>query len=249
MTRLETDLRGALHKRAARVQASPGLLVVDYHPRTSRTRLPFAIGGGLALAAGALTAALSLAGGAGSAFAGWTAQPSAPSRAQLAASEAYCARNVPNPGLPLKLIDARGPFTFVVYSDDSSNDFCTTGPSFSNASGWSTSPPLSVPAGKLFLWAEHTKTDSGQAYTFVIARAGDGVSAANLTLEDGTEVTATVSNGWAVAWWPGSHQLTSAQLTTASGEQTQTFPLSPCGLHNCNGGRHGGAPGGGPGGG
>ena len=75
----------------------------------------------------------------------------------------------------------------------------------------------------------------------MVARAGRGVSAATVALEDGTEVTATVQNGWAVAWWPGSHQVTGAQLTTASGTQTQTFPPSPCGLHNC----HGGAPGGG----
>ena len=157
---------------------------------------------------------------------------------------------MPFPGLPLKLIDTRGPFTFVVYSDNTSNDFCTTGPSFANASGWSTSPPVTVPAGKLFLWAEHTTTDSGQAYTSVIAQAGDGVSAASLTLEDGSEVTATVQNGWAVAWWPGSQQVTSAELTTASGTQAQTFPLSPCGVHKCNGGGpHGGATGGGPGGG
>src|SRR5207247_6713182 len=163
-----------------------------YHPRARRMWPAVAIGGGLAAAAGALAAVLSLAGGASSAFAGWTPQPTAPTRAQLAAAEAYCANNVPDPGLPLKLIDTRGPFTFVVYSDNTSNDLCTTGPSFANASGWSTSPPVTVPAGKLFLWAEHTTTDSGQAYTFLIARAGDGVSAANLTLEDGTEVTATV---------------------------------------------------------
>jgi hypothetical protein len=250
MTQLETDLRAALHERAARVHASPDLLAADYHPRTRRMRPPVAIGGGLAMAAGVLAAVLSLTGGARDAFAGWTPQPTAATRAQLAAAEDYCTKNVPDPGLPLKLIDTRGPFTFVVYSDDSSNDFCTTGPSFSNASGWSTSPPVTVPAGKLFLWAEHTTTDSGPAYTFVIARAGDGVSAANVTLDDGTEVTATVRNSWAVAWWPGSHQLTSAQLTTASGTQTQTFTLGPCGLHNCaGGGPHGGAPGGGPGGG
>jgi hypothetical protein len=109
--------------------------------------------------------------------------------------------------------------------------------------------PLTVPAGKLYLWAEHTTTHAGQSYGFVIARAGDGVSAAMLSLEDGTQVTATVHNGWAVAWWPGSHQATGAQLTTPTGTQTQTFPLSSCGLHNCAGGRHGGAPAGGPGGG
>jgi hypothetical protein len=250
MTQLETDVRAALHERAARVHASPRLLAADYHPRTRRIWPPVAIGGGLATAAGALAAALSLAGGASSAFAGWTPQPTAPTHGQLAAAEAYCAKNVPTPGLPLKLTDTRGPFTFLVYSDGSSNDFCTLGPSFRNASGWRTSPPVTVGAGKLYLWAEHTTTDSGQAYTFVIAQAGDGVSAASLTLEDGSEVTATVQNGWAVAWWPGSQQATSAELTTASGTQTQTFPLSPCGVHNCNGGGpHGGAPGGGPGGG
>ena len=75
-------------------------------------------------------------------------------------------------------------------------------------------------------WAEHVTTDTGQPYGFVIARAGDGVTAATLTLEDGTNVTATVQNGWAVAWWPGTHQLTSAQLATSSGTQTQAFPLA-----------------------
>jgi hypothetical protein len=243
---LESALRAALHERAARVHVSRDLLAVDYRPRTRRLRTPAALGGGLALAAGALAAALSLAGGAGSAFAGWSAEPTAPTAGQLAAAGAYCARNAPFPGLPLKLSDTRGPFTFEVYSDDSSNDFCTTGPSFTNASGWRTSPPVTVPAGTLYLWAEHTTTDSGPAYGFVIARAGDGISAADLTLDDGTAVAATVENGWAVAWWPGSHRLASAQLTTASGTQTQTFPPSPCGVHDCGaGGPHGGGPSGG----
>jgi hypothetical protein len=249
MTELETDLRAALHERAARVHASPRLLAADYHPRTRRLWPPLAIGGGLAAAAGALAAALSLAGGASTAFAGWTPQPTAPTQKQLAAAEAYCAKHVPIPGPPLKLVDTRGPFTFLVYSDGGSNDFCTLGPSFRNGSGWSTSPPVTVSAGRLYLWDEHTTTDSGQAFTFLIAQAGDGVSAAKLSLEDGTEVTATVQNGWAVAWWPGSHQVASAELTTAAGMKTQSFPPSPCGLHNCNGGPHGGAPGGGPGGG
>jgi hypothetical protein len=240
MTQLDTDLRAALHERASRIHASPDLLATDYHPHTRRIRPPLAIGGALAIFAGAAAVALSLGDGASNAFAGWTPKPTTPTRAQLASAEAYCAKNVPTPGLPLKLTDTRGPFTFLVYSDGSSNDFCTLGPSFRNASGWSTSPPVAVAAGKLFLWAEHTTAPSAQAYTFVIARAGDSVSAADLTLDDGTEVTATVDNGWAVAWWPGSHQLTSAALTTPSGTQTQTFPISPCGLHNCKGGPHGG---------
>jgi hypothetical protein len=75
------------------------------------------------------------------------------------------------------------------------------------------------------------------------------VSAANLTLGDGSMVTATVDNGWVVAWWPGTAHLASAQLTTPSGTQTQTFNY-PCDVYKCNGGGpHGGAAGGGPGGG
>ncbi len=52
MTQLETDLRAALHERAARIHASPDLLAADYHPRTRRLRPSVAIGGGLATVAG-----------------------------------------------------------------------------------------------------------------------------------------------------------------------------------------------------
>ena len=84
----------------------------------------------------------------------------------------------------------------------------------------------------------------------MIARVANDVTAANITLDNGSEVTATVENGWAVAWWPGAHHLRSARLTTPSGTHAQTFPPYPCDVHNCNGGGpHGGAPGGGPGGG
>ncbi len=249
MTKLETDLRAALHDRAARVHASPTLLATDYHPRTRHMRPRLAIGGGLATTAGVLAAVLTLAGGASNAFAGWKARPTAPTRAQRAATDDYCANNVPTPGLPLQLMDARGPFTIAVYSDGTSNDFCTDGPSFQNTSGWSTSPPVNVPAGQLYLWDDHTATSDGQPYGIMIAQAADDVTAANVTLDDGTQVTATVQNGWAVAWWPGSQHVASAQLTTPSGTQTQTFKPYPCDLHNCNGGPHGGAPGGGPGGG
>jgi hypothetical protein len=196
-----------------------------------------------------LAAALSLAGGASTAFAGWTPRPTAATRAQLAAANAYCTANVPTPGLPVVLTDARGPFTFEVSSNGATDDFCTTGPSFKNTSQWTSSPPVHVAAGALFLWADHTTADAGSAYTFMIAQAGTSVAAANVTLDDGSVVTATVENGWAVAWWPGAHHLASAQLSTASGTRTQTFLKYPCAVDDCHGGPHGGAPGGGPGGG
>lgn len=217
----------------------------------ARKRLFMGLGGvAVASTAGVVAAALTLLGGAGQAFAGWTPQPGTPTPAQLASTEAYCANNVPSPELPMKLVDARGPFTFVVYSNGSSNDLCTRGPGFQNASGWSTSSPVTVPAGGLFLWTDHVSSAGGQAYGSMIAQAGAGVSAVTVTLEDGEQVTATVENGWVVAWWPGADHVASAQLTTPAGTRTQTFAPYPCDVHNCDGGGgHGAAPGGGPGGG
>ena len=249
MTQLETDLRARMHERAARVHASPELLAVDYRPRRHRLQPRLAIGGGLAACAAGATAVLTIAGGASTAFAGWTPQPTAPAPAQLAAAKAYCAANMADQGLPLKLTDTRGPFTLLIYSDGATNDFCTAGPSFGNTSGWTTSPPVTPPAGRLLIWSDHTSTADGATFGSMIARAGDNVSSVDITLDDGSDVTGTVQNGWAVAWWPGTRHLAAARLTTPSGTVTQTFPKYPCDVDNCHGGPHGAAPGGGPGGG
>jgi hypothetical protein len=249
MSHLETDLRAWMHERVARVYPSPELLGTDYRPRAHVAGPRVAIGGGVAAAAAALALVLSLGGGTSTAFAGWTPQPTTPTPAQLADATAYCATRIPDPGLPLTLAEARGPFTALIYSNGATDNFCTVGPSFRNASGWTSSPPVTPPAGKLFLWTDHTATGDDGAYGWMIAQAGADVSAADLTLDDGSLVTATVQNGWAIAWWPGAHHLAAAQLTTPSGTQSQTFPKFPCDVDNCHGGPHGGAPGGGQGGG
>lgn len=250
MTQLETYLRAWMHERAARVDPSPQLLQADYHPRRALPRTRLALAGGATAAAAALAAMLTLAGSASTAFAGWTPQPTTPTPAQLAAATAYCAKNVPDPGLPLALAEARGPFTVLVYSNGATDDFCTLGPSFRNASGWTASPPVRPADGTLFLWTDHTATATdGSAYGWMIAQVGPDVSDTDLTLDDGSAVTATVSHGWAVAWWPGTHHLAAAQLTTPGGTTTQRFAKYPCDVDECHGGPHGGAPGGGPGGG
>lgn len=212
----------------------------------ARARTVGLSGIGALAAAGVAAAVMLLGGGAGNAFAGWTSHPGRATAGELAAADAYCTANVPFAGLPLRLSEQRGPFTAEVFADATRNDFCMVGPSFDNASGFRASSPVEVPSGQLLIWADHTFSDAGQPYGTVIARAADDVSAAVLTLADGTQVTATVQNGWAVAWWPGSEQLTSAELTTPSGTRTQAF--TGCELHNC-GGPHGGSTAGGPGGG
>lgn len=257
MTELETDLRAWMQERAARVHASPTILQTDYRsrtrgwwPRSRGWRPRLAIGGAVAAAAGTLTAVLSLAGGASTAFAGWSATPTTPSASQLQTANSYCNANIPDPNSTTQqLVDSRGPYTIMVYAGAAgatqTYNFCTVGPSFRNASGWTSYPPVTPAAGKLFIWTDHTSYDDGQPYGTMIASAGAGVTGANLTLSDGTVVTATVQNGYVAAWWPSSAHIVSAQLATTSGTQTQTFNY-PCDVQSCTGGPHGGPVGGGP---
>ena len=238
---LETELRAALRERAAQIPTASiaRLTHLDYHPRTRRLRPPVAIGA-LATAAGtagAVAVVISLSAGASNAFAGWTPTPTRPAPDQLAAASADCQTQSPVAGLPLKLADTRGPFTFAVYADANSSATCIKGPSFTSVSSNTTSAPIDVPAGHIFLSSSHA-TNSGGAYSFADGRSGAGVNAVTLVLDDGTNVQATVANGWFVAWWPGASNVKSADITTAAGTTNQTFDLghaSPCGAVPCAG--------------
>jgi hypothetical protein len=74
----------------------------------------------------------------------------------------------------------------------------------------------------------HLTTASDGAYTLIDGRTELGVTAVTLVLDNGQDVVATVADGWFVAWWPGSGNVTSAQATTAAGTTTQ--PLLPAPL-------------------
>jgi hypothetical protein len=240
---LESELRATLRERAAQVPAASTarLTHVDYHPRTRGLRPPLAIGvlAGAASAAGAVVALVSLGAGASNAFAGWTPAPTLPSPAQLAAARVDCKARSPIARLPLKLVDARGPFTFSVYADSNSSATCISGPSFTAVSGSMSSAPANVPAGRVLLSSSHLTNRDGQAYSFAVGHTGAGVSAVMLVLDAGTKVRATVANEWFVAWWPSAHEVKAADITTPAGVKTQTFDLrheSPCGAKLCTGG-------------
>lgn len=249
---LESDLRATLRDRASLVPAASvtRLTARDYRPRTRRLRPPLAIGAvASAAAAGALTLVITLGAGASDAFAGWTPKPTLPAPGQLAAAQTSCERGQsPIAGLPVKLTDTRGPFTFSVYADSTSSATCIKGPSFTAISANVASSAVNVPAGQVLLSAAHQSDHGGQPFTFAEGRTGAGVTGVTLSLDDGSQVQATTGNGWFVAWWPGAHQIKSAELTTPTGTVTQKFNLSPeipCGAGSCesqqvSGGRSGG---------
>ena len=147
--------------------------------------------------------------------------------------------------------DARGPYTMTVYESGTSLASCFAGPSFttmeaetfdasdtrsmvsaSGSGGAPTPRPPSTFASSIRLSAgggidqmlvSHFSQAGDGPYSLVEGRLDPGVSAVTLVLSDGQAVTATTGSGWLVAWWPGDENVTSAQITTASGTATVTL--------------------------
>ena len=241
---LESELRSAFRARADELPSGAGARARarNYRPRT-RDRRPPVAAGVLATAAAAAAAVLFIDLGprTPTAFAGWTRVPTHASAAQLDSAKASCqARLASAPAPPANapkaaslsdfkdltpvLTDSRGPFTFVILAGPDASASCISGPQFTSLSGTRASTDLpTAPAGKVLVSSEYHTARAGNAYSFVEGHAGDGVTAATLVLDDGSHVSATIQNGWLVAWWPGSAQLVSAEVTTASGTTTQHF--------------------------
>ncbi len=220
---LEEDLRGALADRAARMDggASARLRAVDYHARSRRLPSRPVLGAlGLSCAAAAAGAAILLGSSAAPAFAGWTASPTAPHPGQLAAAAQQCSTGA---GTPL-LTDTRGPYTASIYADGST---CVEGNGITISSSRSGDGKASVTAGTIELNGAGEVDSSGNALTMVDGPIGAGVTGVTIARSDGSSVQATVENGWYLAWWPGTQRAVTAQVASASGNHTQSFPNGP----------------------
>jgi hypothetical protein len=67
----------------------------------------------------------------------------------------------------------------------------------------------------------HLDAPNQGPYTLVEGNITDEVTGVALVLSDGTVVQTSITSGTFVAWWPGSDDPTSAQITTASGTTTE----------------------------
>lgn len=220
---LEHDLREALTDRAALItrESSARLRAVDYHPRSrSLPSRPALAALGLSAAAAAAGTAILLGSSAAPAFAGWTASPTAPLRGQLAAAQQQCGKGA---GTPV-LTDTRGPYTASIYANGSN---CVEGNGIminSSTGGGGTS---GIPAGTIELNGAGESDSDGHALTMVDGPIGADVTGVTITRSDGSPVQATVKNGWYLAWWPGAERALTAQVASASGNNTQFFPTAP----------------------
>jgi hypothetical protein len=223
---LEQPLREALSHRAAQLDPDSiaRLRAIDYRPRRRRFGVVPAVSAlGVGGAAAALTAVFALSSGAAPAFAGWQATPTSPAPGQLAQAAQACGQDLGSPVLS----DSRGPYTASIYADSTTGDVCLSGNGVSVSSSSTSMAPASVAAGQIQLDGSGTRDSAGNALTLVDGRTGAGVTAVTIQRSDGSSVQATVTNGWYLAWWPGTVAARSAQVTTASGASTVAFPSTP----------------------
>lgn len=227
---LEQNLREALSYRDAQLDtdAIARLRAQDYRPRRHRVRRLPAFGAlgatGLAAAAGVIVA---LGSSAAPAFAGWNATPTAPAAGQLGQAAQACGQGLGSP----VLTESRGPYTAAIYASSDTSDVCLAGNGVSMSSSTTSQQKGSLPADGIQFGGHGMRDTSGDALTLSVGRVGSGVTAVSLALSDGSSVQATVSDGWYLAWWPGNVTATQAQVTTASGTNTVTYPATPA--QNC----------------
>lgn len=237
----ESELRSAFAARLEMLspEREARLRAFDYRSRAGRHRgVRTAIGAGAtALVGGVVVAIVMLSSGA-SVAEGWTAVPSAPSAAAVAAATAACNwvndRNGPPVlrGTPV-LTDGRGSYTAAIYVDGHTTHICISNGQH-EATGIATNGRiLSIEAapgpGQLGL----PSGGGGSAPGFpgslgqegdVYGLAGREVSAVTFEFADRGAVEATVQNGWYFAWWPGDSRPSSVRVTTSTG--TSSSPMS-----------------------
>jgi hypothetical protein len=139
------------------------------------------------------------------------------------------------------LTDVRGPYTVLLFTaaDGQAVLSCFSGRDPGKVSlqgAFATNPAAVVPAGQIVVrtyGSNRTRPDEGSAqFSRIVGRTGSGVTAVSVRLSDGKQVAASTANSWFLAWWPGTAQATAAEVTTASGTQTQ--PISGAALATSN---------------
>jgi hypothetical protein len=223
MSDLEHVLRDTFQKRAAQHDptAAARLLAVDYRPRQRRLPVVPVLGAlGLSGAAAAVAAVVTLGSSAAPALAGWTPAPTRPAPGQTAAALQQCGSGTP------VLTDTRGPYTAAVYAVPNGTGTCMQGGSVSFSGTARGVGEGSVAPGQIQTFVSSSNDSSGDAFTVLDGRVGASVTAVTIERSNGNAVTATVSGGWYLAWWPGSARATTAQITTASGTHTTALPAA-----------------------
>ncbi|MBM2622897.1 hypothetical protein JIG36_46095 [Actinoplanes sp. LDG1-06] len=170
-----------------------------------------ALGGVMAVALGTIGAVTLTGDEPDRAYASWTATPNAVSAADALPQARQCAEGWTDGGPPptaadILLAERRGDATLVLVRKDGTGlTSCFVLDPEQGAAGadlLDTTAPAPAP-GRVRNESSGA-TEGGEGwYSSMIGRAGAGVEKVEIELPDGTEVRASLRDGWWAAWWPG----------------------------------------------
>jgi hypothetical protein len=168
-----------------------------------------------------------------SAFASWTPVPGNPDPALAAAAEKDCRyAGASNPALDLPLVgqDQRGRAALALFSDGTDYALCLGQNGAPGADG-SVSGGLGVVYGKLpplvgplTVATAGSGGIEGQTVTNLAGQVAAVVARVEIVRDDGTVVSATISRGYFLAWWPGSAATRELRAYDAGGSLLVTMP-------------------------
>ena len=122
------------------------------------------------------------------------------------------------------VVDIRGPYTVVLFvaAHGAAELSCFSGRQPVSLGGsFATHPPPRVPAGHVSIVSSGSTTtppdEGSQHFSLLVGRTGPGVTGVTLRRRNGTRVTASLANGWFLAWWPGTQGGTATEVTTSMG--------------------------------
>jgi hypothetical protein len=122
------------------------------------------------------------------------------------------------------LVDTRGDLTLGLYSNGTATVACLAGPSFVWLNSVDAGGEAPVTDNTASLDKVTIRGATGDVYTIAVGRTGSAVTGVGLQRLDGSVVTATVSNGRFIAWWPESEGVRGISVTTDTG--TQHYPVN-----------------------
>jgi hypothetical protein len=171
-----------------------------------------------------------------SALANWTAQPTEPDLSVAADAQVECdghvseLHEVEEFGVPDQtvVVEQRGEVTAVVLVGDTSHGYCLSLPSDTFA-GVGTTPEIDadrmIDVVAAPRWNGRTITAQ-----LLVGVAQPGVEEVRVRTSDGQQITASLSAGWFVAWWPADIRADSVRALDAGGQTVgiiENLPRAP----------------------
>ncbi|SES18380.1 hypothetical protein SAMN05216188_12543 [Lentzea xinjiangensis] len=214
-----------------RVQVRKHALLKEISTKPSRRWWRFAVPA-TALAAAAVVGAV-LWTPTQSAYASWTAEPRAPGpdtetrveRCREQVEEMGTRSEMPFAPAEAKVVDQRGDLTLVLFAGPQSRLLCLATPNGQRVTGSvdrSGVEPLGSAPFRFTGVDGQRSSDGTEANRMMSGMVGPQVGKIRVDTADGRRVTATIANGWVVAWWPGWADATLITLYDHAGDILST---------------------------